>query len=301
MLLMDPQRLYQLWERQHWSTWAIDLTADGDSWRRLAEAHRERLRWHIATFFVGEERVMVELGPLVAAHETAAEAAFLASQQVDEARHAQHFARFYAEVLGVDGRFERCLAAARAESNPALLELIDGRLRGAAARLTADPACAEAKVRFVTAYHMVIEGTLALTGQTMLLQFLDEHAALPGWREGLRAIARDEHRHIAYGAWLLREKVADPALRAVVADELDALLPLAAEVLVPAGARPERFRPLGWDGVRLRREAFGALGRRLAAIGMPLRRPLDELIASTHPRAPRRPAGVGGPSGQALR
>ena len=296
MPLLDPQRLYQLWERQHWSCWAIDLSSDGDSWRSLAAAHRERLRWHLATFFVGEDRVAVELGPLVAAHETAAEAAFLSTQQVDEVRHAQHFARFYQEVLGAGDRFEACVARAREEASAPALELVDVRLRLAAAQLAAEPASVAAKVRFVTMYHLVIEGMLALAGQTMLLDFLDRHRVLPGWREGLRLIARDEHRHVAYGVWLLREKAADPGLRSVIADELGSLLPLAAEVLVPAGARPERFRPLGWDGLRLRRVAFSALSRRLGLIGVPAPSPLDELAAAVWPRAPRVPrpgCGIG--------
>ncbi|HWF73835.1 MAG TPA: ribonucleotide-diphosphate reductase subunit beta [Solirubrobacteraceae bacterium] len=271
---MDPQRLYQRWEREQWSSWGIDMSGDRASWRALAAGHRERVQWHIASFFVGEERVSVELSPLVAAHESAGEAAFLATQQVDEARHAQHFSRFYGEVLGIDAGFEACLEQARAESGPALAELLDVRLHDAASRLWRAPRDLEAKVDFVTIYHMVIEGMLALTGQVMLLEFLDRHDVLGGWREGLRLITRDEHRHVAYGAWLLGEKARDPALRDRITGQLDRVLPLAAEVLVPAGARPELFRPLGWDGVRLQDTAFDTLSRRLRAIGISVPSPV---------------------------
>ena len=44
---------------------------------------------------------------LVMAYETQSEEAFLTTQQVDEARHAQHFNRFYEQVLGLDDTFER--------------------------------------------------------------------------------------------------------------------------------------------------------------------------------------------------
>jgi ribonucleoside-diphosphate reductase beta chain len=286
VLLMDPQRLYKLWERQQWSCWAIDLSADRASWAALAEGHRQRLRWHLATFFVGEERVAVALSPLVAAHESSAEAAFLATQQLDEARHAQHFGRLYREVLALDDEFETCLSHARSEVSPAALELLDVRLGDAARRLWADPADPAAKVEFVTVYHMVIEGMLALTGQRMVLEFLEQHDALPGWRAGLRLIARDEHRHVAYGAWLLRQKAVEPRLRALIADRLDELLPLAAEVLVPAGARPERFRPLGWDGVRLLSDAYGTVSRRMALIGVPVRRGVEEFVGTNLPPRP---------------
>jgi ribonucleoside-diphosphate reductase beta chain len=115
---------------------------------------------------------------------------------------------------------------------------------------------------------MVVEGMLAVTGQQVLLDFLDRHGILPGWREGLGHVARDEHRHVAYGTWLLCEKAVDPELRATIERELAQLLPLAADVLVPQGARPRHFRPLGWDGVSVNAYAFGALARRLRIVGV---------------------------------
>jgi ribonucleoside-diphosphate reductase beta chain len=265
---MDPQALYELWERQPWAAHAVELRADRRAWAELPQGLRERLLWHMAAFFVGEERVAVQISPLVAAAETAAEGAFLASQQVDEARHAQFFDRFYAEVAGVGGTLEDRLGAARDQTGAALAELLDGRLDAAAARLRDDPGGAAAKVDFVTIYHMVIEGTLALTGQRMLLEFLDRRGLLAGLREGLRLIARDEHRHVAYGAWYLRERTADPAVATRVTAQLQELIPLATGVLVPPGARPERFRPLDWSGDRISREALDGLTRRLAAIGI---------------------------------
>ena len=50
-------------------------------------------------FFVGEERVATQFSGLVIAYEDQHEEAFLTTQQVDEARHAQHFNRFYEQVL----------------------------------------------------------------------------------------------------------------------------------------------------------------------------------------------------------
>src|SRR5258708_15232839 len=94
-------------------------------------------------------------------------------------------------------------------------------------RLVADPADIEAKVDFVTLYHMIIEGTLALTGQWFLTDFMERHGILPGWVEGFRLISQDEHRHVAYGTWFLREKAADPGLRARITERLLQLLPLA--------------------------------------------------------------------------
>ena len=48
-------------------------------------------------------------------------------------------------------------------------------------RLIDDPRDIEAKVDFVTLYHMIIEGTLALTGQWLLTDYMERKEILPGW------------------------------------------------------------------------------------------------------------------------
>ena len=67
---------------------------------------------------------------------------------------------------------------------------------------------------------MVIEGTLALTGQYYITDFCEQHDVLPGFVEGFRNISRDEHRHVAYGTWYLKEKCQDPAIAERVQDKL---------------------------------------------------------------------------------
>ena len=208
---MTPQQLYELWERQHWSAHAIDLTADVSDWHALPDGERRDIVWSLACFFVGEERVTTQFSGLVMAYEDQGEEAYLATQQVDEARHAQHFNRFYEQVLSLDGTFEDRLAAARAKLNPAFVELFDEQLVQAGARLVADPSDREAKVDFVVLYHMVIEGTLALTGQHFITRTLADRGILGGFLEGFELIARDEHRHVAYGTWYLQQAAATRA------------------------------------------------------------------------------------------
>ena len=48
---------------------------------------------------VAEERITTKFAGLVMAAETEEEASYLASQQVDEARHMQFYARFQDEVI----------------------------------------------------------------------------------------------------------------------------------------------------------------------------------------------------------
>jgi ribonucleoside-diphosphate reductase beta chain len=265
---MDPQQLYELWERQNWSSHTIDFERDRRDWKGLDDGLREQLSWNLSSFFIGEERVTTQFSGLVMAYESQSEEAFLATQQVDEARHAQHFNRFYEQVLGIDGSFEDRLAKAREDLNPAFIEMFDGVLVDWGKRLVANPADIEAKVDFVTLYHMIIEGTLALTGQWVLTDYMERNSILPGWVEGFKLISQDEHRHVAYGTWFLREKAKDPALKQRIVSRLTELIPLAAAVLVPVGADPDDYAILDYTMEETNTFAFNALRRRLKVVGI---------------------------------
>jgi ribonucleoside-diphosphate reductase beta chain len=217
---------------------------------------------------VGEERVTTQFSGLVMAYETQSEEAFLTTQQVDEARHTQHFDRFYTKVLAMDGTFDERLERARQSVSPDFVKLFDHFLVDAGKALVADPSDVEAKVDFVTTYHMAIEGTLALTGQHFITRAFEERGILPGFTNGFRHIADDEHRHVAYGTWFLQQKAADPGLRRRIADRLLELLPTTAGVLVPPGADPADWSLLGYGAAEINDFAFTALSRRLKVIGV---------------------------------
>ena len=267
---MDPQALYELWERQPWSAHAIDLERDKADWAALPADERRQIAWSLSSFFVGEERVTTQFSGLVMAYETQSEEAFLTTQQVDEARHAQHFNRFYEQVLGIDDTFERRLERARRDLSDDFVTLFDHDLVEVGRALVDDPADIGAKVDFVTTYHMLIEGTLALTGQNFITRAFEQRGILPGFTEGFRRIAADEHRHVAYGTWFLQQKAADPGLRRRIADRILALLPTTAGVLVPPGADPDDWTLLGYGAEEINAFAFTALTRRLKAIGVDL-------------------------------
>ena len=268
--LMSPQQLYELWERQQWTSHTIDFGKDREDWAALPEAEKQNLAWNLSSFFVGEERVTTQFTGLVAAYECQGEEAFLTTQQVDEARHAQHFNRFYEQVLGIDGTFEDRLARAREDLNAPFLELFDVHLVEACDRLMADRADREAKVDFVTTYHMIIEGTLALTGQYFLTDYCQRNDILPGFLEGFENISRDEHRHVAYGTWYLQQAARDAGLRRRIQEKLFELVPIAAGVLIPTGQDPENYSILGYSSEETNAYAFTALTRRLKVIGVSL-------------------------------
>jgi ribonucleoside-diphosphate reductase beta chain len=271
--LKTPQELYELWERQHWLSQEIDFGRDRDDWQALPEDVREQMLWNLSSFFVGEERVTTQFSGLVMAYDDEQEAAFLATQQVDEARHVQHFDRFYTEVVGLDdsGISER-IEGARRHLNDAFIVLFDESLVQAAEALIRDPRDRGAKVDFITTYHMVIEGVLALTGQNYITSHLEKEGILPGFLEGFKKISQDEHRHVAYGTWFLKQTAgAEPELAERMRAKLHELIPIAAGVFVPPGHDPsEPWEILGYHSDEVNEYAYNALTRRLKAIGVPL-------------------------------
>jgi ribonucleoside-diphosphate reductase beta chain len=117
---------------------------------------------------------------------------------------------------------------------------------------------------------MIIEGTLALTGQYFLTDYCEKNGILPGFLEGFQNISRDEHRHVAYGTWYLQQAAKDPALRDRIQSKLFELIPVAAGVLIPTGQDPENYSILGYSAEETNGYAFTALSRRLKVIGVSL-------------------------------
>ena len=96
--------LYARWERGNWRATEIDLTRDRVDWeQRLTPEQRRSALWLYALFFHGEDSVTDNLSPYIDAAPREEQKYFLATQQVDEARHAVFFARFMHEVCGVGG------------------------------------------------------------------------------------------------------------------------------------------------------------------------------------------------------
>jgi len=273
--LLEPQQLYELWERQQWLSQELDFSQDVEDWKTLDDEEREWFVWGMSAFFLGEERVTTQFSGLVMAYEDEREESFLVTQQVDEARHMQFFDRFYREVVGMDDAdLTARLAKMRENVNDAFVELFDNVLVDACRRLIADPADVDAKVDFITTYHLVIEGTLALTGQWTITDYWEKTGKMPGFLEGFKNVARDEHRHIAYGTWYLKKACAEnDELKARIRTCLQELLPLASGVLVPPGQDPNDWELLGYTSEQVNRFAFTALTRRLKVIGVPLGAP----------------------------
>ena len=267
--LRTPQQLYEDWERAHWAAQDIDLSRDPEDWRSLPEDERTLLYWVLSSLMVAEERISTQFCGLVLAQDDEEEGSYLSTQLVDEVRHMQFYARFQNEVIADPAAIGAHVARAREVLGEPFRKVFDVALVDAHDRLRSDPRNREAKVDFVTIYHMVIEGTLGLVTSHFLLDLLRERGELPGFVDGYSRIAADEQRHIAYGTWFLGEAVAaDPAMGEVIRNRIRDLLPHVAAALNPPGEGA--FEALGIEPGGLAEFGLSALNRRLGLIGVSL-------------------------------
>jgi ribonucleoside-diphosphate reductase beta chain len=270
--LNDPQTLYEHWERQQWSPWDVDLERDRADWDgRLSDDDKALVYWALSSLMVAEERITTKFAGLVMAGDSEEETTFLATQQVDEARHMQFYARFQNEVVAAPEVIAAHVARSREQLGESFSAIFDEALVHAHDRLVANPRDAVAKVDFVTTYHLIIEATLGLTAFEFITRYLSGEGVLQGFVDGYSRIHQDEQRHIGYGVWFLREAAArDAALGQAIRERLRTLLPSVAAALAPPDSEGVDFEALGASGDEIRQFALTGLDRRLKIIGVEL-------------------------------
>ena len=268
------EKLFMRWQRQHWSTEDFDFTEDARQWAdpaTMTQEERDFLLFGFSQFFLGEERVTVELLPFAIAAPTHEAKAFLTTQISDEAKHMVFFDRFYREVLGMSaGSLGEMISAQRSNVNKDWEELFDGILHDCAERCRKDPTDFEALIRGITVYMIVIEGTLALTGARFMIRAMRERDWLPGFVQGFTAVNRDESRHVGFGVKFLADAIKDdPANARIVEATLQETLPVATLVFVPPGVDdPYDFQTPFYGSAEVFEYAMKSLSKKLAAMGL---------------------------------
>jgi ribonucleoside-diphosphate reductase beta chain len=269
--LLGYRELYELWERQQWRVQDLDFAQDRIDWHeRFARDRRVAERFGLSGFFLGEQRVTRELGPLLRAAPSEEARIFLSTQIADEARHVAFFDRFFDEVgvMRADDLDERI---ARLEENrgEGFVRWFDDALARRTDRLGREPEDLTTFVEAITVYHVMIEGTIAVASQHFILTRLEAEGTLPGFLEGFTNVTRDEHRHVAFGVRFLRDAVADGHAQ-TIRDTVAELEPAIDHLTLPPSHD-------GWDddsellGVTIgerRALARRELARRLEVIGV---------------------------------
>jgi ribonucleotide reductase small subunit/SCP-2 sterol transfer family protein len=277
--------LYARWERGNWRATELDFSEDARQWREdFSEFERQAALWNYCLFFWGEDAVADNLSPYIDAAPLEEQKYFLATQQVDEARHAVFFKRFMQEVCGIgDGSMSSGLQAIKPQLTVGFRRVFD-RLDRMADELRADRSPSNLAAA-VALYHIVIEAGLAQPGQHFICSYLEERDQLPAFREGMGNIAADEQRHIGFGVKLLSDlKREDPVgVPKAVARMLRDVTRFTSQVLMPPGW-DERYITVfnaTFDTVGV--EGLTSLTTKLRSAGMPI----DSL-----PGPPLLPAGL---------
>jgi Ribonucleotide reductase, small chain/SCP-2 sterol transfer family len=264
--------LYARWERGNWRATELDFSEDARQWReQFTEFERQAALWNYCLFFWGEDAVAANLSPYIDAAPLEEQKYFLATQQVDEARHAVFFKRFMHEVCGIgDGSMSSGLQSIKLQLTPGFRRIFD-RLDRMAEELRADRSRSNLAAA-VALYHIVIEASLAQPGQHFICSYLEERDQLPAFRAGMENIAADEQRHIGFGVKLLTDlKREDPVgVPEAVARLLREVMRFTAQVLMPPGW-DERYVTVfnaTFDSVGL--EGVTSLTTKLRSAGMPI-------------------------------
>jgi hypothetical protein len=197
-------------------------------------------------FFYGEDSVTENLSPYIDAAPREEQKYFLVTQQVDEARHAVFFHRFFKEVIGAGETIGETLAATLPELNWGYRGVF-GRLDRMADELRRDrslPKFAQA----IALYHMVVEASLAQPGQHLIEDYFATAGNMPGFGEGMHNVSRDEQRHIGFGVKTLAEAFrASEECKAAVAELLLEVFPYTLSVLVPPNWDLRYTREFGFE------------------------------------------------------
>lgn len=278
--LLTYSELYALWERQNWRAHELDFSIDKEHWLATPREAQENTIWSLGSFYIGEERVTADLAPFLLAAPSGEIELFLSTQLVDEARHAAFFDRFGAEVMALESEDLRGrLRELEQTMLPAWHEVFDGALRGIANRIKERPDDLDLFVEGITTYHLIIEGVLAMTGQRLILQYMEDHGLYPGFQQGFSLVERDEHRHIAFGVRFLKEMVErEPRYGDLIERKVAELVPRAVHVFCPPYAEsPREFVSYGYRSSEIYGYAYRALKRRMSVVGLEVP-PAEELM-----------------------
>ncbi|MEM7028655.1 MAG: R2-like ligand-binding oxidase [Chloroflexota bacterium] len=186
-----------------WDPADIDFSQDKIDWMTLNDDERDLVLRLTSLFQGGEEAVTLDILPLImvmAEEGRVEEELFLTTFLFEEAKHTDFFDRFLREVVEVSDDLSHY-------QTPNYRYIFHEALPSAMRQLKIDPS-PRAQVQASATYNMIVEGMLAETGYHAYFTALERQNLLPGQRQGIQLLKRDESRHIAYGVYLLSRLIA---------------------------------------------------------------------------------------------
>ncbi|MGH2484728.1 MAG: R2-like ligand-binding oxidase, partial [Ktedonobacterales bacterium] len=266
-----------------WDPRDIDFSRDKVDWQGFSELEKDSILQLSSLFMAGEESVTLDLLPLmmaIAEEGRLEEEMFLTTFLWEEAKHTEFFRRFVDEVAEERGDLTRY-------HTESYHRLFYEELPTAMRTLRTDRSTV-ALARASVTYNMIVEGVLAETGYHVYFDMLTMRNLLPGLRQGVGYLKRDESRHLAYGVFLLSRLVAsDPSLWSCIEERMGELLPLALGVVQESDTllAPEITRPFGLRVDDYMDYATTQFSKRLERISRARGQTLDQLYATSEVEA----------------
>jgi hypothetical protein len=264
------QDLYRRWEKGNWSAMDLDFSEDRVDWHeKFSDLERKAALWNYSLFFHGEDSVTDNLSPYIDAAPREEQKYFLATQQVDEARHSIFFARFMKEVVDRGETVGSSLAATERELTWGFRRTFE-KLDQVADELRKDKSKPNL-ARSICMYHLIVEATLAQPGQHFIESYVTERGILPGFRAGMENVSMDEQRHIGFGVKCIYDLVReDPDCRHAIADLLREVLPMTVGVFVPPNWDMRYIECFGSTMLEVYEHGMTSLEQKLRAAGCAL-------------------------------
>ncbi len=266
------EALYEHWERHQWSPLAIDLAPDAAAAAELTPEARDGLIWIFSHRFHSEWNVAALLAPFLLAAPDYDMQLLLATQVADEYRHIQSVVRVFTEVFGVEGGVYGVKALADQHLDP-VAETFYGALEGVVRPLeeTRDE---DTFLQAVIAYHLIAEGSIGRTNQTLVAKRFTILESFPGLQELQRLAVLDELRHIGIGVSYARRRLARDRehAAALIGSVVDAFRAIGAGLLEGAGSElaPRFLEAYGAEPAAIWQEVLRQLELRLRAAGYEL-------------------------------
>lgn len=203
----SARELYNMAKRQGtWDPEEIPVAEDSADWQRLTPGQKEQLVKVCSLFFEGETSVADTLPFFVAGMDEPDRRMFLATQLLEEVKHAEFFELYFREVFGKIDTTAYLVDSYRGVLVDELRER--ARAIGRALLECNQPALERALVLGVAHYMGVVEGLMAVSGYDYFEEMLGARGIFPRLLEGIRLIRADEGRHLTHGMEYLRSKIA---------------------------------------------------------------------------------------------
>ena len=270
-----PMRLWHKAKRLGvWNPADIDFSQDRADWQGLSAKERDLLLRLTGMFVAGEESVTLDLLPLImtiAREGRLEEEMFLTTFLWEEAKHVDFFANGFLKHIAPDA------GDLSHYHTPAYRSLFYDELPQAMHALSTDSSPV-AQARASVTYNMIVEGVLAETGYEAYFAALARNNLMPGVRQGILLLKRDESRHIAYGVYLLSRLIAaDPQIWPVIEQRMNQLMPIAMQIITEIFSAYDEM-PFGLTFEEFSNIAMTNFSRRMQRIEKARNQMLDEYI-----------------------